>query len=74
MEIKYLNETDEVIELKKLYVDNVRKEMFFQIILFEMAYVVIVKVDYSFASDPTIKIGYKQVITKRVCRFENEEN
>lgn len=74
VEIKYLNETDEVIELKKLYVDNVRKEMFFQVILFEMAYVVIVKVDYSFASDPTIKIGYKQVITKRVCRFEHEEN
>ncbi len=29
VEIKHMDETDEVIELKKLYVDNVRKEMFF---------------------------------------------
>lgn len=69
-----MNETDEVIELKKLYVDNVRKEMFFQVVLFEMAYVTIVKVDYSFATEPTITIGSKQVVTKRVRREDDEEN
>lgn len=66
VEIKYMDEKDYVVELKKLYVDTVRKELFFQVVLDEMHTVTIVKVDFTFASEPIIMIGYKQAVTKKV--------
>lgn len=74
VDIKYLVAKDFVVELKKLYVDSIRKEMFFQVVCDEMHTVTIAKVDFTFSAEPNIVIGYKQAVTKKVQRGQDEDN
>jgi hypothetical protein len=67
-----MDEKDEVIRLQKLYVDHVRKEMFFQVVLREQHSITIVKVDFSYASEPEIKIAQKQIVREAINRGDDE--
>lgn len=68
-----MDETDEVIRLQKLYVDQVRKEMFFQVVLREQHSITLVKVDFSYPKEPEIKIAQKQIVREAVHRNEEED-